>query len=190
VQVRRAVHALEAEGLRDTSGVLALDIFISAVRLRGDEADAFVRVDAKGTHRGTKLSCRCIERLHLRRRGGAWVVERPVLPRLEGVLDALEARHAAFEAREVSAYAEWMAKTYAGGREQALQRLRRLFSGDEVAHQVIEERVLRVEARRAQVTESFRLILETRSGREERRGRAAYVLVPGPHGWRFQSGLL
>ncbi len=109
------------------------------------------------------------------------------------MVEALEARRAALEAGDVAAYEALVHPEYqedGTGRAELLARLRRLFAEGPPPRQEVLARHARVEARRAVVTETYRIRLETREGPREETGRARYLLRPTPDGWRFAGGLL
>ncbi|MDF1564618.1 MAG: hypothetical protein P1V51_16355 [Deltaproteobacteria bacterium] len=193
-QIRRELKRLGQEGYRGEGLEADFDLAISAIRIQGERAEVFARVDVEGSYRGSEVSCICVERFFLRRGEAGWELEGFPLARLAGVTDALEARRQAFEAQDVEAYGRLLGPGYGGApaeRDEALARLAKILSGSGTVRQEIRRRVLRIEARKAQVTEEFRFVfeLEGQSPRIEE-GRAAYVLEPTNDGWRFESGLL
>ena len=194
-RIEEAVAALTREPLvvpgEETS--LHLTFGSETITVEGAQATVFVRADVEGRMRGVPIRCLCIERIPFRRTGEGWRPEGFPLPRLEGVVEALEARRAAFEAGDLDAYEALVHPDYEeGGTDRAalLDRLRRLFAGGPPPRQEILARHARVEARRALVTETYRIRIDTPAGPKEETGRARYVLRPTPDGWRFVGGLL
>lgn len=196
--INRTLSSIADEGIVDESTDTELEFrFVSrTVDVEGARATVYARGEVSGSFEGVTTDCICVEAIPLEREGGRWRVVGFPLPRLRGVVAALEARHEAFEERDVEAYRALIHPDYDAdeGEDRKIEaRLSALLSGEngELVRQEILSRTMRVERREATVTERWRLIEEAgEEPRELARGRARYVLHPTTDGWRFVAGLM
>ncbi len=196
--INRALDEISEAGIQDKAEGTDLQFrFVSrTMEVEGDEATVFARGEASGFLQGVRTECICVEAIPFVRAEGGWSVDGFPLARLAAVSAALDARHKAFENRDVDAYRALAHADY-GDDPDSLRDLRARLEtvladvGDEPVRQEILARTMRVERNEAIVTERWRLSFgEDDAGEEAVEGRARYVLVPTDDGWRFTSGLM
>ncbi len=196
--INRTLDEVAAEGLtlEPENTELALRFVSRTVEVEGDRATVFARGEVSGTLGGIETECICVEAIPLRRKRGDWKVVGFPLSRLAAVVEALDARRDAFEARDEEAYRALIhpdyEQTISGGRgiESRLSALLADHEQEDLRQEILR-RTMRVERHEAIATEEWRLVRGVDGSLEElARGKARYVLLPTPDGWRFASGLM
>jgi ketosteroid isomerase-like protein len=190
--IHRALDAVAEGGIVEAETELSFRFVSRTMEVEGDRATVFARGEASGTYRGVETDCICVEVVHLARQGGRWEVVGFPLSRLGGVVEILEARHAALRDRDLEAYLALVHPEYgeeAGARALLEARIGAVLAdaGEGPVRQRILGRTMRIERHEAVVTERWRL--ETEDGKTVE-GRARYVLAPTEDGWRFVGGLM
>lgn len=192
-QVKRQLAALSQRPITGEGTELSATFASETVDVQGDTATVFARAEVNGDYRGAETTCVCIEKLEFTRREGHWVAPRFPLPRLAGVVEALEGRLDALNKRDHAAYMALVAEDYdedGVDRAQVDARIQALMDRPELPAQTVVHRAIRVDQEKAVVTETWQLTLDVDGTPKTHEGRARYRLEPGPDGWRFVSGLL
>lgn len=189
-QARRALHAAAAH-LGEAGGP-NVRFVTSGVEVEGDRARVYARGELDGAYRGVPTRALSTEVVPLVRGPDGWRVDGFPLPRLAGVVDALEGRLRAFGAGDAEAYLALVHPDYREGEtdRRALEvRLRRLLAGG-AAQETVVSWAIRIDRGEAVVTETYRLELPGVDRAEAREGRARYTLRQDGARWRFTSGLM
>jgi hypothetical protein len=150
------------------------------VSLHGDVADVLLHAEAAGRLAGAPLHYVGSERLALRRTGSGFS---PLsLPALEGVLDALEARQRALEARDAAALLALAAEDYREGSVDRARLATLLAAPAMLDPAAPSSLAVRVDGDRATVSLSF--------ASDGGRGTHILALENVAKSWRFSAGLL